>query len=157
MTGSVMPEGADSVVKVEDTSEEGGMVAIHAAVQAGANVRHPGEDIRAGEAVLAPGRILRPADIGLLASVSVASLLVRRQPRVAILSTGDELVDVGVPLGPGKIVNSNAYTLAAAVEEAGAEPVLVGIVRDRPELIEAAFASAITADMVLSTGGVSVG
>ena len=82
---------------------------------------------------------------------------VARRARVAILSTGDELVDVGEPLGPGQIVNSNAYTLAAAVEEAGGEPICLGIVRDRPELIRAAFADAITADVVLSTGGVSVG
>jgi len=157
MTGSVMPEGADAVVKVEDTSEEGGDVVVRAAVRSGANVRHAGEDLRAGETVLQPGRALRPADVGLLASLSLASVLVRRQPRVAILSTGDELVDVGEDLGPGKIVNSNAYTLAAAVEEAGAMPVVLAVARDRPEALRAAYAEALEFDVVLSTGGVSVG
>lgn len=157
MTGSPVPDGADAVVKVEDTSEEAGEVVVRVAVAAGANVRHPGEDMRAGESVLGPGRLLRPADIGLLASLSVASVLVRRQPRVAILSTGDELVDVGEAVGPGQIVNSNAYTLAAAVEEAGAVPVLLGVARDRPDTLRQAYADALRADVVLSTGGVSVG
>ena len=157
MTGAPMPDGADAVVRVEDTSEAGEMVEIRAAAGAGANVRHPGEDMRAGETVLVPGRVLRPADIGLIASIGLPMVRVARRARVAIIATGDELVDVGEPLGPGQIVNSNAYTLAAAVEEAGGEPLLMGIVRDKPELIHAAFASAITADMVLSTGGVSVG
>jgi molybdopterin molybdotransferase len=157
MTGAPMPDGADAVVRVEDTGEAGEYVDVCAAVAAGANVRDAGEDVRAGETVLAPGRTLRPADIGLIASLGCAMVRVVRRARVAILSTGDELVDVGQPLGPGQIVNSNAYTLAAAVEEAGGEPVLTGIVRDRPELIRAAFASAVSADVVLSTGGVSVG
>jgi molybdopterin molybdotransferase len=157
MTGAPMPEGADAVVRVEDTGEAGDDVEVRAASSAGGNVRHPGEDVGAGETVLRPGRVLRPADIGLIASLGLPMVSVARRARVAIIATGDELVDVGEPLGPGQIVNSNAYTLAAAVEEAGGEPILVGIVRDRPELIEAAFATAITADMVLSTGGVSVG
>jgi molybdopterin molybdotransferase len=157
MTGAPMPDGADAVVRVEDTSEAGDHVDIRAAAAAGGNVRHPGEDMRAGETVLEPGRVLRPADIGLIASLGLPMVRVARRARVAIIATGDELVDVGEVLGPGQIVNSNAYTLAAAVEEAGGEPVLMGIVRDRPELIHAAFATAITADVVLSTGGVSVG
>jgi molybdopterin molybdotransferase len=157
MTGAPMPEGADAVVRVEDTAEAGDRVAVRAAVAPGANVREPGEDMRAGESVLAAGRVLRPADIGLLASLGLAVARVARRPRVAILATGDELVDVGTGLGPGQIVNSNAYTLAAAVEEAGAESLHLGIVRDQPELIRAAFADAMSADMLLSTGGVSVG
>ena len=157
MTGAPMPDGADSVVKVEDTREAAGDVDVRVTVKTGANVRHPGEDMRAGETVLEPGRTLRAADIGVIASLGVAMVRVGRRARVAILATGDELVDVGVPLGPGQIVNSNAYTLAAAVEEAGGEAVCMGIVRDRPELIRGAFREAVTADMVLSTGGVSVG
>jgi molybdopterin molybdotransferase len=157
MTGAPLPGGADAVVRVEDTADAGDGVAVHAAIGRGGNVREAGEDMRAGETVLDAGRLLRPADIGLLASLGLSMLRVARRPRVAILSTGDELVDLGEPLGPGQIVNSNAYTLAAAVAEAGAEPVHLGIVRDRPELIRAAFADAMTADMALSTGGVSVG
>jgi molybdopterin molybdotransferase len=157
MTGAPMPDGADAVVRVEDTAEVAAGVAVRAPVGPGSNVRRPGEDMGAGETVLTPGWLLRPADIGLLASLGVAMLRVARRPRVAILSTGDELVDVGEPLGPGQIVNSNAYTLAAAVEEAGATAIHLGIVRDRPERIRAAFADAMSADMVLSTGGVSVG
>jgi molybdopterin molybdotransferase len=106
---------------------------------------------------LEPGRVLRPADIGLLASLGIAMVRVARRPRVAIIATGDELVDVGVTLGPGQIVNSNAYALAAAAQETGAETTVIGIVRDQPELIRAAFHEAIAADVVLSTGGVSVG
>ena len=157
MTGAPVPEGADTVVRVEDTGEAGVDVAVLVAPPAGANVRDPGEDVRAGEAVLEPGRVLRPADIGLIASLGIAMVRVARRPRVAIIATGDELVDVGVPLGPGQIVNSNAYTLAAAVEEAGGEATHIGIVRDDPELMRAAFREAVTADVVLSTGGVSVG
>jgi molybdopterin molybdotransferase len=157
MTGAPTPEGADAVVRVEDTREAGEEVEIRAGAAAGANIRHPGEDMQAGETVLEPGRILRAADIGLIASLGVPMVRVARRARVAIISTGDELVEVGEPLGPGQIVNSNAYTLAAAVEEAGGEALCMGIVRDQPERIRAAFAEAVTADMVLSTGGVSVG
>jgi molybdopterin molybdotransferase len=157
MTGAVVPDGADAVVRVEDTDETGPNVAVRVAVAAGANVRHPGEDVRAGDRVLESGRVLRPADIGVLASIGVAGVSVVRRPRVAILVTGDELVDVGQPLAPGQIVNSNAYTLAAAVEEVGAIPIMLGIVRDQPERIRAAFTDALQADVVLSTGGVSMG
>jgi len=157
MTGSPLPNGADAVVRVEDTQELDGQVGICAHVAAGGNVREPGEDIQAGDTVLTPGRTLRPADVGLLASLGITNVRVARRPHVAILTTGNELVEPGEPLGPGQIVNSNAYTLAAAVEEGGAEPVMLGIVRDQPEKIQAAFADAFTADMVLSTGGVSVG
>lgn len=157
MTGAPVPEGADAVVRVEDTGEAGDAVLVRAAVAPHGNVRDAGEDIRAGETVLEAGRRLRPADIGLLASLGLPAVAVARRPRVAILATGDELVDVGEPLGPGQIVNSNAYTLAAAVEEAGGEPLRLGIVRDQRERLRAAFAEALTADVMLSTGGVSVG
>ena len=157
MTGSVMPEGADTVVRVEDTEEADGVVHIRAHAGEGTNVRHPGEDVRAGDVVLEPGHFLRPADIGLLASLGSAVVRVARRPRVAILATGDELVELGQPLGPGQIVDSNAYMLAAAVEEAGGAPCLLGIVRDTPEATRRAFSEAFATDMVLSTGGVSMG
>jgi molybdopterin molybdotransferase len=157
MTGAALPDGADAVVRVEDTGEADGNVEVRAAVATGANVRHPGEDVRRDEELFVPGRLLRPADIGLLASIGAAVVRVRRRARVAILATGDELVDLGQAPGPGQIVNSNAYTLAAAVEEADGEAVVLGIVRDRPQEIVAAFADACRCDVVLSTGGVSVG
>lgn len=157
MTGSPMPEGADAVVRVEDTEEQGSAVRVLFSVAPGAHVRHPGEDMRQGDTVLTPGRALRAADIGLLASLGVAIVAVRRRPTVAILATGDELVELGQPLAPGQIVNSNAYTLAAAVEEAGAIPRILGIVRDTPEATRQAFTDAFTADVVVSTGGVSMG
>jgi len=157
MTGSLMPAGADAVVRLEDTQEEDGEVRIFTAVPAGTSVRHPGEDMRTGDAVLTAGRELRAADIGLLASLGIAVVRVRRRPVVSIVATGDELVELGQPIGPGQIVNSNAYTLAAAVEEAGGIARILGIVRDAPAATRAAFRDAFGADMVLSTGGVSMG
>jgi molybdopterin molybdotransferase len=157
MTGAAVPDGADAVVRVEDTRDAGEDVEIRGAVPPGANVRNPGEDVRRDEELFTPGRILRPADVGLLASIGTAVVRVSRRPRVAILATGDELVDLGQAPGPGQIVNSNAYTLAAAVEESGGAPLVLGIIRDRPEEIRAAFTEACRSDVVLSTGGVSVG
>ncbi len=157
MTGAVMPDGADTVVKVEDTEASEAGVRILAAVTAGANVRYAGEDLRRGEVALGRGRRLTPADIGILASIGRAVVVVRRRPSVAILSTGDELVELGQPLLPGQIVNSNAYTLAAAVLEAGGSARVLGIVRDDEEQSRAAFEQALTADIVLSSGGVSMG
>lgn len=157
MTGSVVPEGADTVVRIEDTHSVGGRVFVDVAPRAGANIRQAGEDLQCGQTVLTPGRRLSPADIGVLASLGQAMVMVHRRPSVAILSTGDELVDLGAPLPPGKIANSNAYQLAAAVEEAGGEAHILGIVRDTPEATRAAFAAAMSADVVLSTGGVSMG
>lgn len=158
MTGSVMPEGADAVVKVEDTepAADGGVL-VRRAVAAGDNVRMPGEDVRAGETVLRAGRQLRAADVGLLASLGCATIAARRRPRVAVLATGDELVEIDQALSPGKIVNSNAYTLAAAVREAGGVPHVFGIIHDTREALRAAFAEALSEDIVLSTGGVSMG
>ena len=156
-TGSVVPDGADTVVRVEDTEERDGIVAIHVPVRPGANVRLAGEDIEPGAVVLEAGAVIGPADVGVLASVGRATVVVHRRPRVAILSTGAELVEVDETPGPGQVVNSNAYALAAAVAEAGGEPIVLPIVRDRFEDIRDRLAEAATADVVLSTGGVSVG
>ncbi len=157
MTGAVMPSGADTVVKVEDTEEHDGRVWIKRSERPGNNVRGSGEDIQRGQLVLEKGRVLRPADIGLLASVGRSLVLVYQRPRVAILSTGNELAEIDDALRPGQIVNSNAYTLAAAVREAGGVPVPLAIARDTLEEIRAALAEAVRHDVVLSTGGVSVG
>ncbi len=157
MTGGALPPGADTVVRVEDTSSEGDSVVIRAAGPRGHHVRHPGEDIRSGELVLAHGTRLGPAAVGVAASVGRSLLLVTRRPRVAILSTGNELVEADQAVARGQVVNSNAYVLAAAVVEAGGVPVPLAIARDTPEEIRAAFVEAARADAILSTGGVSVG
>jgi molybdopterin molybdotransferase len=157
MTGAVIPPGADTVIRVEDTEERDGHVWIKRWEREGTHIRASGEDIRRGQMVLEKGRVLRPADIGLLASVGRSLVLVRQRPRVAILSTGNELAEVDQALRPGQIVNSNAYTLTAAVHEAGGQPVPLEIARDTLAEIRAALSEAVRHDVVLSTGGVSVG
>ncbi|MFN8544845.1 MAG: gephyrin-like molybdotransferase Glp [Candidatus Binatia bacterium] len=156
-TGSVVPPGADTVVKVEITEERDGVVLVREAVVPGLNVRHAGEDVQPGAVVVLAGTVLGAADLGVLASVGQANVVVHRRPRVAIVSTGAELVEVDETPGPGQVVNSNAYALAAAVREAGAEPTVLPIARDREDAIRAALREAARADVVLSTGGVSVG
>jgi molybdopterin molybdotransferase len=156
-TGSVIPDGADTVVKVEDTTEADGIVTIAVAATPGQNVRLAGEDVAPGAVVLAAGTVVGPADLGVLASVGRATVTVYRRPRVAIVATGAELVEVDQEPGPGQVVNSNAYALVGAVQEAGGEAVVLPIVRDRFEDIRDTLAEAARADVVLSTGGVSVG
>ena len=156
-TGSVIPPGADTVVRVEDTEERDGTVAVRVAPPAGANVRNAGEDIRPGQVVMVRGTVVGPADIGVLASAGRATTVVHQRPRVAIVSTGSELVEIEEEPGPGQVVNSNAYTLAGAVAEAGGEPVVLPFVRDRAEDVRAHVARALAADVVLTSGGVSVG
>ncbi|MBY0273729.1 molybdopterin molybdotransferase MoeA [Candidatus Binatia bacterium] len=157
MTGGAIPPGVDAVVKVEDTTMQGGTVLVRHAPRAGEFLRPAGEDLRTGDRVLEAGRVLRPADVGLLASLGLPTVRVRVRPRVAVLATGDELVELGQPLGPGQIYNSNAYTLAAAVENVGGIAVVFGIVRDTRSALRDAFAATRGFDAVLSTGGVSVG
>jgi molybdopterin molybdotransferase len=156
-TGSVIPDGADTVVRVEDTEEADGVVTVRVPIAHGANVRARGEDIAPGATVVVAGTVLGPADVGVLASIGRASIAVHRRPRVAIVSTGAELVEIDETPGPEQVVNSNAYVLAAAVAAAGGEPLVLPIARDRLEDIRARVAEAAEADVVLSTGGVSVG
>ena len=156
-TGSVIPPGADAVVRIEDCEEDGDRLLVRAPVPLGANIRAAGEDVEPGQVVLARGTVVGPADVGVLASVGRSSVLVHQRPRVAILSTGSELVEVDDVPGPGQVVNSNAYGLAAAVQEAGGEPVVLPIAPDRLDEIRASVAQAARADVVVSTGGVSVG
>jgi molybdopterin molybdotransferase len=159
MTGAPIPPGSDAVVRLEDTRPGPDSVTVEVlhAPAVDEFIRPAGEDLRKGERVLESGRILGPADLGLLASMGRPSVEVRVAPRVAVLSTGDELMPLGTPLGPGQIYNSNAYALAAAVRTAGGVPVVAPIVRDRPSLLREAFLGAAECDVVLSTGGVSVG
>lgn len=159
MTGAPIPDGADTVVRFEDTEQEGGWVTLLRATRPGSNVRPAGEDVHAGQEVLSPGRVLRPQDIGMLATVGRTEVAVIRRPRVAILATGDEVVPPGETPGPGQIWDANSYTVAAQVRQYGGLPLLLGIARDREELIRQGMRSALLqqADLIITSGGVSVG
>jgi molybdopterin molybdotransferase len=157
MTGAPIPTGADAVVKVEDTESAGEVVRVYVAPKPGSFVRPAGEDVVAGDLVLERGRRLRPADIGVAAALGWPVLRVSSRPRLAVLATGDELVPLGQPLTPGRIYNSNAYALAAAALEAGADPTLLGTVGDDREALRVALRAASEFDVAVSTGGVSVG
>src|SRR5262245_4259300 len=156
-TGAPMPDGADAVIPQEDVKEEGGFVVIPRRVAAGDYVRARGEDLRAGERVHASGRAVGPAEVGGLAAVGRLRVGVVKRPRVGILSTGDEIADLGSALGRGQIRNSNSYALMAQVREAGGEPVLLGVARDSLEAIEARLRWGLGCDLLISSAGVSVG
>lgn len=165
MTGAIIPPGADTVVPFEHTDEmarrERGLpldqIGILGEFRPGANIRRPGDDVAQGEVVLGRGTLLRPAEIGVLASLGRATVRVVRRPRVAILATGDELVPPGQPLPQGKIYDVNTYSLAAAVASAGGVPLTLGIARDDPADLEAKVSRALSADLVLTSAGVSKG
>ena len=166
MTGAPLPPGSDAVVPFEQTSEgrggaglAAGQVAVYQPVQAGDHVRPAGEDVRQGQTVLSAGHILRPADIGMLAALGCAQVHLVRRPRVAILATGDELVDVDEPIAPGKIRNSNEYTSLALVKRYGGVPVPLGIARDRTEDLTAKIRAGLAHEvhLFLTSAGVSVG
>ena len=156
-TGAAVPGGASAVIPVERTSANGDRVEVEETAE-GANIRRAGEDLRAGDVVLARGALLGPAELGVAASVGRAKLRCARRPRVALLVTGDELVQPGGALAPGQIYTSNGFALAAQLEEAGADLVLSDTVPDTAEATHAALARALeTADVVIGSGGVSVG
>lgn len=167
MTGAPLPQGADSVIMVEDTDFDQRAVGTPAPehvkalkpVQPGENVRTRGMDMRQGDVILHPGRRLRPQDLGILAMLSVASVQVFKMPRVALLSSGNELTTVDQPLTPGKIRDTNTYTLGASIADAGCELLSLGIAPDESEAIRALFERAVEvqADVVISSAGVSVG
>jgi len=157
-TGAMLPAGADTVVMQEDTQRQGDRVQILAAGQPRAFVRERGSYQRAGERVLSVGRVVTPPEVAILAAVQRTQVEVYRQPRIAILSTGNELVSPEAALKPGQIVDSNQFAIAALVQQMGAIPLCQGIVPDQPEALKQAISKAIAeADMVLSSGGVSVG
>ncbi|MBW2371744.1 MAG: molybdopterin molybdotransferase MoeA [Deltaproteobacteria bacterium] len=156
-TGAPIPPGADSVVRQEDTERDGGQVRLQVAPPLGEHVRRAGEDVRAGEEVLEPGMLVGPAHLGMAAALSRTQLAVRRRPRVAILSGGDELVEPDGDTQGGKIVASNSYSLAAQCRGVGAEPFYLGIARDDPADIERRIRAGLGADVLISSAGVSVG
>jgi len=157
MTGAPMPAGADTVYPQEIVERSGGSVRVPA-VARGVNVRHRGEDVRAGTVVLPAGRVLRAQELGVAASLGLPQLLVRQKPRVAILSTGDEVAEPGDERKPGQIFDSNRFSLHGLVEAAGGQATDHGIVPDVYDVLRARLpAAAATADIVLTSGGVSVG
>ena len=156
-TGAPLPEGADSVVPQEDVDATDGRIALRAAVEAAAFVRPRGEDVHVGDLVLEPGVLLTAAEIGLLATLGHGQVSVYRRPRVAILSTGNELADLGNEPGPAQIPNTNTYTLMAQVLESGGLPLNLGVAPDRLEDIAARVSAARDSDVLVSSAGVSVG
>jgi molybdopterin molybdotransferase len=158
LTGGVLPEGADCVVMVEEVTIDGALVTVPAGLRPGTNFHAVGADLRAGEKVLSAGTRLGAAEIGLAAAIGLPSLPVRRRPRVALMSTGDELVEVGEKAGRGQIQDSNRWALLAALSEAGAEVRLLGIAPDEPEALRRLVEQALDhADVLVTSGGVSVG
>ncbi len=157
MTGAALPVGADAVVMVEDTSVEGEQVRVRSAPAPGQHIRRAGSDVRPGVLVASAGDILRAPLVGMLAALGRTQVSVRTRPRVAVLATGDELVEPDRLRPDGRIASSNSYALAAGLREIGAEPVYLGIAPDEPDAIAACFREALACDAVISTGGVSVG
>lgn len=158
MTGAVMPAGTDTVVPQESLSAEADAVVVPPGQQAGQNRRLAGEDLARGRPAVLAGRILGAADLGLIASLGIAEAPVRRRLRVACLSTGDEIASLGEALGPGQVYDSNRYTLYGMLTRLGVEVIDLGVVRDDPTHLETAIAQAAAcADVVISSGGVSVG
>jgi molybdopterin molybdotransferase len=156
MTGAPIPQGLDTVVIQEDAKVEGSQVTLPAS-PVGDNIRKAGEDISAGDIAVRAGERLNAAELGLLAAIGLAEVPVARAPRVALIATGDELVSAGQSLGPGQIVDSSAHTLAALIPGCGGIPTYVGIAKDDPITMAALIASAMDHDVVITTGGVSVG
>jgi molybdopterin molybdotransferase len=167
MTGAPIPDGADAVIPVEDTNEPWrdaerplpAEILVFRAVESGAYVRHIGEDIQAGQEVIRRGHLIRPQEIGVLASLGVSHVQVHRRPRVGVLATGDELIDVEAPLAPGKIRNSNSYAQAAQVLALGGDLVALGVARDTEDQVRAKLQVGLDAgvDLLVSSAGVSVG
>ena len=162
MTGAPVPEGADSIVRFEDTDEalragSTDEIGILKEVEAGSDIRRSGEDVRRGAKVLSRGLVIRPPEVGVLASLGCSTVKVIRRPEVAILATGDELVDVSEPLPAGRIYNSNSYSLAALVRRYGGIPKMLGIARDSEDSMVASLRNTMEADMLITSGGVSLG
>jgi molybdopterin molybdotransferase len=158
MTGALPPPGTDTVVIQEVVETDGDFALIPPRQRLGQNIRRAGEDLKLGAPALAAGKLVRPAELGLMASLGFAEVSVKRRLRVAFFSTGDELCSVGSPLAEGEVYDSNRYTLYGMLTRLGCEVLDLGVIRDDPELIEAAFhEAAANADVVITSGGVSVG
>lgn len=157
MTGAPVPKGADTVLKVEDTESTPSTVRVFKPEPRGANIRPQGEDVKKGERIIARGTAIRPGEAGMLAILAKSFVLVYQRPRVAILSTGDELADLDERFSEEKIINSNSYGIAAAVCEAGGIPLLLGIAKDNPAALKEKISHGLNADILVLSGGVSMG
>jgi len=157
MTGAPIPEGANAVMRMEDTEKNGRMVKIFVEATEGQDIRLAGEDVRQGEEVISRGCMIRPAEIGMMAALGRSFISVYQKPLVAVLATGDELVDVDENPSPWQIISSNSYAIAAQILDCGAIPLQIGIAKDTREDLTAKLKSALRADLIISSGGVSVG
>lgn len=158
MTGAMMPEGSDTVIMQEDTQRNDDIIEINNQHKAGQNVRHPGEDIQEGSVVLKAGKQISPADLGLLSSIGIAEVKTYCKPKIAFFSTGDELKSLGETLGPGDIYDSNRYTLHGMLKKMDVEIIDLGVIADDKALIQQTLEKAAqSADMILTSGGASVG
>jgi molybdopterin molybdotransferase len=157
MTGAMLPDGADCVVKAEDVKQRDGFLYIKKPIKKSEYVRFPGEDIKKGDIVLSKGKRLMPADIGILSSLKRGAVSVYKKPTVAILCTGDELVDIDVKLKPGMVVSSNLYSLFAHVQAAGCEAVSLGLVNDDKKALKRKLKRGLKYDFLITSGGISVG
>lgn len=156
-TGAVLPKGTDTVVPIEEVKEKDGQVYLATAPKAGQHVRYRGEEFHGGDVLVEPGTAMRAGEIALLASAGVERVTVFPRPRVAVISTGDELVELGQEPGPGQIINSNLHLLKTRLCECGCTPVCVGIGADDPVTLDRLVEQSLEADVIISTGGVSVG
>jgi molybdopterin molybdotransferase len=157
MTGAIIPKGADAVIRQEDTIRNGKKVAVLKPVDKKKDIRLAGEDVRKGELVIPKYSMLSPAQIGMLASLGRKYISAYKKPRVAIMTTGNELVDISINPPPGKVVNSNGYSLASLVIDCGGVPLVLGISKDNKSALRKKFTAALKADVIISSGGVSVG
>jgi len=162
MTGAPIPKGADCVVRFEDTDEvlrqePSAEIGILSEVKTGTNIRRAGEDIAKGSIALNKGKEIRPSEVGVLASLGYSRIKVNRRPRVAILATGDEITDISQPLLPGKIYNSNTYSVAALIKNYGGIPIILGIALDNEDSLVTKFQQGLDADLLITIGGINTG
>jgi len=158
MTGAQVPEGADAVIQIEKTTMDGDKLILSDFVKKGCNIIKKGEEIKKGQIAMKKGKVIRPAEIGFLSSLGYSEIKVYKAPTIALLITGDELVDINEEIGKGKIRNSNEYSLTALINDSGANVLSLGIIPDNPKILKEKIESAFeNADIVISSGGASVG